>query len=196
MRRVLIIGGGIAGLSTAIALQRLNIPYRVFERSSGPSEIGAGITLWSNAIMCLRALSVADAVIDAGTRVISGELRDWRGRVLMRTPVKEVCDAIGEPSIAIHRARLLDILTTAAGAETIAYNSRCTAIEQTSDSVVARFDDGRQESGDVLIGADGLRARAGRFAADIEDVCPGCQEAAGLCKCDLTPTPLVPPIFR
>jgi 2-polyprenyl-6-methoxyphenol hydroxylase-like FAD-dependent oxidoreductase len=62
LMRALIIGGGIGGLSTALALRRKGIEADVFERNPEPREVGAGISLWANAIKALRQLGLGDAL--------------------------------------------------------------------------------------------------------------------------------------
>jgi hypothetical protein len=83
--RILIIGGGIGGLTAALALQKAGFEWKIFERAPVLSEIGAGITLWSNAIRALGTLGLADQILKAGEPIELGELRAWHGDVLVVT---------------------------------------------------------------------------------------------------------------
>ena len=66
MRTAIIIGGGIGGLTTAIALRRMGVDAQVYERASEMREVGAGLSLWVNAIKALRKIGLAEAVRAAG----------------------------------------------------------------------------------------------------------------------------------
>jgi 2-polyprenyl-6-methoxyphenol hydroxylase-like FAD-dependent oxidoreductase len=65
----MVIGGGIGGLSVALALRRAAIPATIFERQDHPREIGSGLTLWTNAVKALRRLG-----LDEPLRAISAPL--------------------------------------------------------------------------------------------------------------------------
>jgi 2-polyprenyl-6-methoxyphenol hydroxylase-like FAD-dependent oxidoreductase len=113
IKRAIITGGGIGGLCAAIGLHRVGIETVVYEQADKLSPVGAGLTLWANAIKALRKLDLADAVIDAGSKIERGEIRTASGRTLSRTRTGELEQLFGEPTIAIHRADLHDILLSA-----------------------------------------------------------------------------------
>jgi 2-polyprenyl-6-methoxyphenol hydroxylase-like FAD-dependent oxidoreductase len=159
--RVLIIGGGIGGLTAALALRQVGFNVAVFERASELAEIGAGITLWTNAVKVLRILNVADAVCDAGHIIERGELRSWRGDVLVVTPVGEVGRKLGAPSVGLHRAALQQELFRKLGEGVIHLGAACVNVEQDTQGVTAYYSNGRTERGAILIGADGLRSTVG-----------------------------------
>jgi 2-polyprenyl-6-methoxyphenol hydroxylase-like FAD-dependent oxidoreductase len=167
--RVLIIGGGIGGVSTALALRHFGINSLVFERAPRPAEVGAGISLWGNAIAALRAFGAADAVIARGEPMGIGELRTASGRLLSRSDMAAADARLGEPSILLHRADLLDALLGALGTPdatapfgpgevAVHFGHRCIGLEQDAAGVTACFESGRRERGDVLIGADGINS--------------------------------------
>src|SRR5262245_53478755 len=66
---VLIIGGGIGGLAAAVALRRVGLRAQVFERAPELREMGAGLSLWSNAVKALRRLGLEDAVVAHGAAI-------------------------------------------------------------------------------------------------------------------------------
>ncbi len=72
MAKAIIVGGGIGGLTAAIALRRVGVDAAVFEKAGGLREIGAGISLWVNAMRALERLGLADAVRAAGREEIGG----------------------------------------------------------------------------------------------------------------------------
>ncbi len=155
--RAIIIGGGIGGLTVAIALRRAVIEATVYERAPEPREVGAGIGLWGNAIGALRTIGLAEAVIDRGEVARSAEVRDARGRVLSH--IDAAAGGLGpEPTVVIHRADLLDVLLGALSAESVRFGHTLARFEQDESGVIALFGEGREGRGDVLIGADGLNS--------------------------------------
>src|SRR4051812_42308923 len=154
-RRVLIVGGGIGGLATAVALKRIGIEGAVFERAPALTEVGAGLSLWSNAIKALRRLGLADAVAAHGAVIERAQTLTAGGRLLSEAPLGEIGRAAGAPSICVHRSDVQQVLARAAG--TVHLGAACVGIED-GDGVTVRFADGRTERGALLIGADGIRS--------------------------------------
>jgi 2-polyprenyl-6-methoxyphenol hydroxylase-like FAD-dependent oxidoreductase len=153
--RVLIIGGGIGGLAAAVALKRIGIDAAVFERAPELTEVGAGLSLWSNAIKALGRLGLADAIVARGSVIGRAQTLTAGGRLLSEAPLGEIGRAAGAPSVCVHRADVQQLLARAAGV--VHLGSVCVGIED-GDGVTARFADGRTERGELLIGADGIRS--------------------------------------
>ena len=83
--RVAIIGGGIGGLTAAVALRRRGIEALVFEQASALGDIGAGIQLGPNAVKTYRALGMEDAIAAIGFESVYQTIRSWRsGRIISR----------------------------------------------------------------------------------------------------------------
>jgi len=158
--RVLIVGAGIGGLSTAIALRRRGIEAAIFERTTELREIGAGIAIAANAMKVLDSLGLADAVQHIGAEPQFYEIRSWRGKVLSRVSISELSEKVGAASVAAHRADLQTALLEGlaeAGGE-VHLGAECIGFDQTEGYVRASFAGGREERGDLLIGADGLNS--------------------------------------
>jgi FAD-dependent urate hydroxylase len=169
--RVLIIGAGPAGLTAAIALTRIGIEARVFERAAELGKAGAGLGVQSNALRALRKLGVGDRIEAAGTELRSQEFRDIRGKLLFTFPQGEVADEYGTPTISLLRADVQWALIDAVAPGVLQLNAECVAIEQDADGVTATFANGHTERGALLIGADGGRSVARKHlygAADAE----------------------------
>lgn len=157
-RRALVIGGGIGGLAVGVGLRRLGWDVQVFEQAPELRPIGAGLTIWANAVHALERLGVGQQVRDLNPQVASGGIYTSRGRPLAQTSIQRLEQAVGEVSVALHRAELHAILLGALGEEQLHTGMRCAGIEQHADGVTARFTDGSTAEGDVLIGADGLHS--------------------------------------
>lgn len=156
--RVLIIGGGIGGFAAAAALRHCGIESVVCERATALREVGAGLSLWANAVQVLHWLGLDQAVRQAGTPIETFELRTDTGSVLSRDSHHEIHARLRVSSVFIHRADLLSILAGAIDSSQIRLGAACTGFTQDAQGVTATFEDGHQERGDLLIGADGLNS--------------------------------------
>lgn len=158
VEKVIIIGGGVGGLCTAIALRQIGIETTVYERADQFGDVGSGLSIWANAVSALRRLGVADEAIAAGAKIQRGQIRARTGKVLATTEPGELERMFGEPSIVIHRTVLHQVLLNALPTETVHLGAACTRVEQDGTGVTATFADGRQARADMLVGADGVRS--------------------------------------
>ena len=156
--RVIIIGAGVGGLCAAIALQQYGFDVKVYEKVKKLGEVGAGLTLWSNALHVLRALGVADAVIAAGSKLQLSQIRADNGETLFDARTDEMEAKYGEPVVAIHRAALHEILINTLKPDTLRLDMTCAKFEQEEKKVTVHFENGESDSADVLIGADGIHS--------------------------------------
>jgi 2-polyprenyl-6-methoxyphenol hydroxylase-like FAD-dependent oxidoreductase len=156
--QVIIIGGGIGGLCTAIALHQRGFDVTVYDKVKKLGEIGAGITLWSNAIKALRTFGIADQVIQAGSKLNHSQIRAATGETLHDARTDDMAARYGEPVVAIHRADLHNILIDALPATVIRLGTGFIKFEQDSEKVTAYFENGASDSADILIGADGIHS--------------------------------------
>lgn len=158
IRDAIIIGGGIGGLSAGIALRRVGIQVKIYEQAPVLGNIGAGITLWPNAMKVLRKLGVASEIIKTGARLQYGKICTDRGATLSEMRSGELEERFGEPVVAIHRADLHRVLLSSLPEEVIRLDSVCSGFEQLKDGVTVHFADGQSERADLLIGADGIHS--------------------------------------
>jgi 2-polyprenyl-6-methoxyphenol hydroxylase-like FAD-dependent oxidoreductase len=158
--RVLVIGAGIGGLATAIALQRTGCEVLVLEREADQGEIGAGISLWPNAVKALRRLGIGADVEAAGAPAHDAAFRSWRGTQLGASITTRLQGRFGAPLVIVHRARLQAELRRALGSDALQLDAECTALDQDDRGVTVRLANGGVEHGAVAIAADGLRSRA------------------------------------
>ncbi len=157
---MLVVGGGVGGLSTAIALRAQGIDVLACERARDLTrvEVGAGITLWPNAVRILDRLGVGDEVRARGHQADLFEQRTWRGRLVFSWRLDELADRMGTGMVGVSRPALHSALVAAAGAD-VRPAADCVGVEDDGDAVVAEFADGRREAADVVIGADGIDSR-------------------------------------
>src|SRR5688572_30485425 len=128
--RVLIVGAGIGGLTAAIALVRKGIDVEIHERSAELTDVGAGISLWPNALKALHQLGLRSALEALSFVTPEGALRSAGGAVLSRTTAHDVVKRLGLPVTVFHRAELLQVLVAAARDIPIHLGHECHAVDQ------------------------------------------------------------------
>jgi FAD-dependent urate hydroxylase len=156
--KAIVIGGGIGGLAAAVALRKVGMAVTVFERAPEICEAGAGLSLWSNAVTALRRLGLESRITELGSPVARMQVVNASGQVLREITIEELSRQAGAPSLCVHRADLLRTFAEALELSVIRTNATCVGFEQHSDVVTARFADGQSESGDLLLGADGIQS--------------------------------------
>jgi FAD-dependent urate hydroxylase len=151
--KVLIIGGGIAGLAAALALNADGHDVTVFEQAPSLRRGGAAVTLWSNGTGVLGGLNVRlDGI---GAPIDTLEIHDRRGTLLVRIDVAKSAAHYAHPHICLPRERLLERLAAGLPAGTVSFGRACTGVQQDGGGVRATFADGTTADGDLLVGADG-----------------------------------------
>jgi 2-polyprenyl-6-methoxyphenol hydroxylase-like FAD-dependent oxidoreductase len=157
MTKVLIVGGGVAGTATALALHRSGIAPVVYEaHPSGGDDAGAFLTVMANGMAALASIDAAESIVEASFPAAAVDLSDADGRHLGRR-------AIEGPARTLSRAtlyRVLQELATARGIPVV-HGKRmvdATIGDGDGDGVGVRFADGDRAEGDVLVGADGIHS--------------------------------------
>jgi 2-polyprenyl-6-methoxyphenol hydroxylase-like FAD-dependent oxidoreductase len=165
--RVVIVGGGIGGLTTAVALQRAGIGAHVYEQEPALHEVGAGIGLWANAIHVFEALGLGPAVLDLGAGPLGGGIRSSDGHWLTRQPAEVLQRRWGAPTIAVLRADLQALLVKALPEDSLTLDARAIGLVNDGVRPIVTFEHGEQAEADLVIGADGLHSfiRAHLFGA-------------------------------
>src|SRR6478609_39376 len=98
---VLIVGAGVAGLVTHIALKRAGISSAIYERASQARLSGGPLWLWTNAVRALDGLGLGQGLRDIGTYLEHNEVRTWQGETLYTIPVGDMSRRHGAPSIIV-----------------------------------------------------------------------------------------------
>lgn len=163
MRPVLIAGGGVGGLTLALALAKNGHTSRVFESRSQPPREGAGIQLGPNATKIIGAIGLSEAlqphIVQPECIVVHDGVT---GRELTRLPLGSwLAGRHGSPYWVVHRAALHEVLWSAAQSSpliTLETDRSVKAVNEDGEAktVTIRFGDGHVAAGDILVGADGL----------------------------------------
>ncbi len=154
---IAIIGAGIGGLTTALALQKAGVKVVVFEGAPEIKPVGAGIAMASNAMQVFDRLGVRNAIENAGHRITKMVITDHRLRTLSSTSLEKFERKYGLYNVAIHRADLQRILAESLGFEHIHLSKRLRHIEERNGYDLT-FEDGTHWQCNSLIGADGIRS--------------------------------------
>lgn len=186
--RIAIIGGGIGGLTAALALRKSGFSPEVYEQAPELLEVGAAIILWPNAMRLLRHLDLDREIIEKAGVVENARLLYWRGTLLKSTRFPQS----NAPAVVLRRADLQAVLLNAVPADSVHLGRHCTSFLQQADGLTVRFANGASTDCDLLIGADGLHS-AVRAHAFNDGEPAGCGYIAwrGISDCQtlpLTPT--------
>jgi 2-polyprenyl-6-methoxyphenol hydroxylase-like FAD-dependent oxidoreductase len=158
-RRVVVVGGGIGGLTAALALRADGHDVIVLERRETSEEAGAGISLWPNAMRVLRGLGVGEALEASAMSDGRTSIRTSRGRRLSVADMAEIGRRYAAPLAVVHRSHLLTVLRDAVGERTLRLGVTCTGVVQDDRTACVHLDDGVHEEGDVVVAADGIGSR-------------------------------------
>lgn len=158
--KAIIIGAGIGGLSTAIALRKIGMDVKVFESKQEVRFAGAGLGIGANAVRALQQLDVGDQILRAGKALDELRILTPAGKILQRTETAAISHKYGPDNVSIERGVLLELLMSALGPEKIVHTGRtCRHFEQNDSGVKVWFEDGSTEEGDFLVGADGVHSK-------------------------------------
>jgi salicylate hydroxylase len=155
--RIAIIGGGIGGLTLALALQRVGLQADVFEQAPQFTGIGAGVSLGPNAVRILQRLGLAEK-LDAIQSLVTGfTFKRWQnGEIISDQHEALAYDYFG--GLPVHRADILNILRTALPQSSLHTNKRCTSLTQSNEQISVSFADSSTFAADLLVGADGIHS--------------------------------------
>jgi 2-polyprenyl-6-methoxyphenol hydroxylase-like FAD-dependent oxidoreductase len=154
MVQIAIIGGGIGGLTAALAFKEFGFECELFEQAPALHDVGAAIALWPNAIRVLERLNLSDEILEKAG--VMEEIRwvDQRGWLINHISISEQ----DLPAVALHRADLQHILLQALPQPVIHLGNSLVNFAQRSDRMIATFANGHSIEADLLIGADGIHS--------------------------------------
>jgi salicylate hydroxylase len=163
VKKILIAGAGIGGLTAASCLMKAGYDVEIYEQAPELSEIGAGIQLSANAMHVLNHLGLGEIIAKLSVRpgAYVFRLHDT-GEIIGQFPLADEHERLnGAPYNQLHRADLHDVLAAKArefDANVVRLNRRVVGFDETGTGVKLRFADGSAAQGDLLIGADGVKS--------------------------------------
>lgn len=163
MPKAIIVGGGIGGLTAALAFHAFGWKVDLLERASELGEIGAGIQISPNGMKVFRALGIEDQIAENAFLPEALEMRFGRSgkRIFQIEARRAIVERWGAPYLHLHRADLvatLSALLRQRQPDAVQLGVTCTGYENTENGVTAQLENGDAVSGDVLVGADGIHS--------------------------------------
>ena len=164
LNKVAIVGGGIGGLTAALALLRHGIDVDVYEQAPELKELGAGVQIAANGTRVLYALGLGNAIERVGVIVAGKEIRLWNtGQTWKLFDLGAVSvERYGFPYMMFHRGDLHGVLVEAIAREksnALHLNHKCVGIAQSAGDVEIKFENGEIARAPIVIGADGVQSR-------------------------------------
>ena len=161
---IAIIGAGMGGLTTGIALKKFGHRVTIYEQAEQILPVGAAISLWSNGVKCLNYLGLTEQVAKLG-----GQMNDLayidglNGEVMTQFSLAPLIEEVGQRPYPVSRAELQNMLMDAFGRQDIQLGKRMVSIEDKGQHVEIGFQDGSTVSAALLIGADGTHSMTRQY---------------------------------
>ena len=162
--QIAIIGAGMGGLTTGIALKKFGHRVTIYEQAEQILPVGAAISLWSNGVKCLNYLGLTEQVAKLG-----GQMNDLayidglNGEVMTQFSLAPLIEEVGQRPYPVSRAELQNMLMDAFGRQDIQLGKRMVSIEDKGQHVEIGFQDGSTASAALLIGADGTHSMTRQY---------------------------------
>ena len=156
MVQIAIIGGGIGGLTAALALKEFGFDCEVYEQAPALHDVGAAIAIWPNAMRILERLKIADKILERAGVMEEICWMDQHGFLINRISISQHREF---PAAALHRADLQNTLVRALPPSSLHLGHELVDQTQRGDKMIATFTNGHSTEADFLIGADGIHSR-------------------------------------
>lgn len=154
-----IIGAGIGGLTTAIALRQQGFEVRIFERAAELQPVGAGIVLAANAMQVYRDLGLDRALLERGVGLAQAAITDDQLRPLAQTQWSLLEEVFGVKTVGIHRGALQQTLLEQLPTEALYLDHSLEQLEQTAEGLTLHFANGQHYASALSIGTDGIHSQ-------------------------------------
>jgi len=158
-KKFAIIGGGIGGLTLAIALQQNGFEVSVYENAPVLKPLGAGLILAANAIKAFHQIGIEESVLASGRALKVLRIKDQDGNILNEVNSEKLTAKLGfVNTFTIHRADLHAVLAGHLRPGTIHTNKGCVDYFNDGAKVILQFHDGSSTEADYVVAADGIHS--------------------------------------
>ncbi|WP_343597169.1 FAD-dependent urate hydroxylase HpxO [Acinetobacter sp.] len=156
---IVIIGAGMGGLTTGIALKRFGHKVSIYEQTVEIRPVGAAISLWSNGVKCLNYLGLTEQIAQLGGQMDAMAYVDGlTGETMTQFGLQPLIEEVGQRPYPVSRAELQNMLMDEFGRENIHLGKRMVSLQETNGKVKVEFLDGSTLETELLIGADGTHS--------------------------------------
>lgn len=164
---IAIIGAGMGGLTTGIALKKFGHQVTIYEQTQQILPVGAAISLWSNGVKCLNYLGLTEQVAKLGGQMDHLAYVDGlSGDIMTQFSLYPLIEEVGQRPYPVSRAELQNMLMDEFGREDIQLGKKMIALEDQTDQVKITFADGSEVLTDLLVGADGTHSMTRTYVLD------------------------------
>lgn len=163
--KIVIIGAGMGGLATGIALKQAGYEVEIYDRVSELRAAGAAISLWSNGVKVLNRMGLGAALAKVGGQMERMAYYSHTGEKLTDFSLDPLVERVGQQPYPVARTDLQQMLLETFGADQVFLDAKCVDIQQTQDRAMVSFADGRIATGDLVIGADGTHSAIRQYVA-------------------------------
>ena len=156
---IVIIGAGMGGLTTGIALKKFGHNVSIYEQTTEIRPVGAAISLWSNGVKCLNYLGLSEQIAKLGGQMDAMAYVDGlTGETMTQFGLQPLIEEVGQRPYPVSRAELQNMLMDEFGRDDIHLAKRMVALQENSGKVKVEFADGSNLETELLIGADGTHS--------------------------------------
>lgn len=156
---IVIIGAGMGGLTTGIALKKFGHNVSIYEQTTEIRPVGAAISLWSNGVKCLNYLGLSEQISKLGGQMHAMAYVDGlTGETMTQFGLQPLIEEVGQRPYPVSRAELQNMLMDEFGRDDIHLAKRMVALQENSGKVKVEFADGSNLETELLIGADGTHS--------------------------------------
>ncbi|PZO45178.1 MAG: monooxygenase [Pseudanabaena frigida] len=158
--KAIVIGAGIGGLTTGIALRQAGYEVEIHDRVRDLRPIGSGISLWSNGVKVLNRLGLGQKLAAIGGNMNYMEYRHLSGDLLNHISLQPLVEEVGQRPYPVARRDLQNVLleTFESAGGKLTLGAKCIGILEGFSNITAKFEDGSTSTGDLLVAADGVRS--------------------------------------
>ena len=153
-KKAIIVGGGIGGLATAIALEKIGWDYVLLEQSPQIRAVGYAIAIWNNGIHCLEVLGVRNLFREKAVFTNNVVVQNHQDKTLTKLNFSNSEILFS----SIHRADLINILLQSIPPEKVILNSKVSSFSEDTTGITVQLNSHKEFKGDLLIGADGIHS--------------------------------------
>lgn len=158
LRKILIAGAGIGGLTLGIALRRLGFEVEIYEKASNLLTIGWGIAVAPNGLLALRHIDLDQPVLQAASTIRQVQMKTSAGKKLKEISLGALEARVGGSVVTLNRGELHKIFLEAFGESGLYISNAASGFREEKEQVILTLNNGKEVEGDLLVGADGIRS--------------------------------------
>ncbi|KAG0280161.1 hypothetical protein BGZ95_011087 [Linnemannia exigua] len=155
---VIIVGGGIAGMTLAMALEKSKLPYEIFERAQEVKPLGSALYFNATTAALFKQLGIYEDMLAIGKDTTCIQIANEQRKVEYKMDFAEQLEMFGSKGYIVSRPLLYDVLRSKVPSERFHMNKKILSLQQGGNGALIRCSDGTTIEGDIIVGADGAHS--------------------------------------